>query len=156
MINRGLFNSICLPCPARSKQWLSWLSCSVCECGLSDAISVSRYLHNVLQTKWLTFDAYDCCNWHPLYPGTHSNDDNDGHLFRGRIHPPDVWAWSALSSVPRASDHLTTHRCFVSRAHLLVRACLALGTSGWGKGQTWKVLLESSPKCGNMRASCRH
>ena len=87
MINRGLFNSICLPCPARSKQWLSWLSCSVCECGLSDAISVSRYLHNVLQTKWLTLDAYDCCNWHPLYPGTHSNDDNDGHLFRGRIHP---------------------------------------------------------------------
>ena len=64
----------------------------------------------------------------PLYPGTHSNDDNDGHLFRGRIHPPDVWAWSALSSVPRASDHLTTHRCFVSRAHLLVQACLALGT----------------------------
>ena len=118
--------------------------CSVCECGLSDAISVSRYLHNVLQTKWLTLDAYDCCNWHPLYPGTHSNDDNDGHLFQGRIHPPDVWAWSALSSVPRASDHLTTHRCFVSRVHLLVQACLALGTSGWGKGQTWKVLLESS------------
>ena len=46
----------------------------------------------------------------------------------GRIHPPDVWAWSELSSVPRASDHLTTHRCFVSGAHLLVRACLALGT----------------------------
>ena len=64
--------------------------------------------------------------------------------FEEGFTPVSVWAWSALSSVPRASDHLTTHRCFVSRAHLLVRACLALGTSGWGKGQTWKVLLESS------------